>query len=115
VYCGARITGSAGAWEDLANADALWEDQPVVVDRHFVSSRKERRPPRLLPRDHRRAERKIVRTRELSEPPIPATLHLSLARTSADWRSSSGAFSTPLVWFSTKFFQNFIEVGRALW
>lgn len=40
VYRGVRVTGSLGIKDDLVNAGALWEDQPVVVDRHFVSSRK---------------------------------------------------------------------------
>ena len=26
--------------DDLINAGAIWEDAPLVVDRHFVSSRK---------------------------------------------------------------------------
>ena len=40
VYCGVRVTGSPGIKDDLVNAGAIWEDAPVVVDRHFVSSRK---------------------------------------------------------------------------
>ena len=40
VYRGVRVTGSPGIKDDLVNAGAIWEDQPVVVDRHFVSSRK---------------------------------------------------------------------------
>lgn len=40
VYRGVRVTGSLGIKDDLINAGALWEDAPVVVDRHFVSSRK---------------------------------------------------------------------------
>jgi protease I len=40
VYRGVRVTGSLGIKDDLVNAGALWEDKPVVVDRHFVSSRK---------------------------------------------------------------------------
>jgi protease I len=40
VYRGVRVTGSAGIKDDLANAGAKWEDAAVVVDRHFVSSRK---------------------------------------------------------------------------
>ena len=40
VYRGVRVTGSPGIKDDLMNAGALWEDAPVVVDRHFVSSRK---------------------------------------------------------------------------
>lgn len=40
VYKGVRVTGSPGIKDDLVNAGAIWEDAPVVVDRHFVSSRK---------------------------------------------------------------------------
>lgn len=40
VYRGVRVTGSAGIKDDLVNAGAVWEDAAVVVDRHFVSSRK---------------------------------------------------------------------------
>ena len=40
VYKGVRVTGSAGIMDDLVNAGARWEDAPVVIDRHFVSSRK---------------------------------------------------------------------------
>lgn len=40
VYRGVRVTGSPGIKDDLVNAGAIWEDQPLVVDRHFVSSRK---------------------------------------------------------------------------
>jgi protease I len=40
VYRGVRVTGSPGIKDDLINAGAQWEDAPVVVDRHFVSSRK---------------------------------------------------------------------------
>ena len=40
VYRGVRATGSAGIKDDLVNAGAVWVDQQVVVDRHFVSSRK---------------------------------------------------------------------------
>lgn len=40
VYRGVRTTGSPGIRDDLVNAGALWEDAPVVIDRHFVSSRK---------------------------------------------------------------------------
>jgi protease I len=40
VYRGVRVTGSLGIKDDLVNAGAAWEDAPVVVDRHFVSSRK---------------------------------------------------------------------------
>ncbi len=40
VYRGVRVTGSPGIKDDLINAGAIWEDSSVVVDRHFVSSRK---------------------------------------------------------------------------
>ncbi len=40
VYPGIRVTGSPGIKDDLINAGAVWEDAPVVVDGHFVSSRK---------------------------------------------------------------------------
>ena len=40
VYRGVRVTGSPGIKDDLVNAGAIWKDAPVVVDGHFVSSRK---------------------------------------------------------------------------
>ncbi|MEX0669838.1 MAG: type 1 glutamine amidotransferase domain-containing protein [Pirellulales bacterium] len=40
VYRGVRVTGSPGIKDDLVNAGAIWEDTQVVVDRHYVSSRK---------------------------------------------------------------------------
>jgi protease I len=40
VYVGVKVTGSPGIKDDLVNAGAVWQDAPVVVDRHFVSSRK---------------------------------------------------------------------------
>ncbi len=40
VYKDVRVTGSLGIKDDLVNAGAIWADAPVVVDRHFVSSRK---------------------------------------------------------------------------
>ncbi len=40
VYRGVRVTGSPGIKDDLVNAGAIWEDESVVIDRHFVSSRK---------------------------------------------------------------------------
>jgi protease I len=40
IYRGVRVTGSTGIKDDLVNAGAIWVDAPVVVDRHFVSSRK---------------------------------------------------------------------------
>ncbi len=40
VYRGVRVTGSPGIKDDLINAGAIFEDAAVIVDRHFVSSRK---------------------------------------------------------------------------
>ncbi len=40
VYRGVRVTGSPGIKDDLVNAGAVFEDAEVVVDRHFVSSRR---------------------------------------------------------------------------
>ncbi len=40
VYRGVKVTGSPGIKDDLINAGAIWSDASVVVDRHFVSSRK---------------------------------------------------------------------------
>ncbi len=40
VYKNVRVTGSPGIKDDLVNAGAIWEDASVIVDRHFVSSRK---------------------------------------------------------------------------
>lgn len=45
VCRGIRMTGSLGIKDDLTNAGAVWEDSPVVIDRHFISSRS----PRDLP------------------------------------------------------------------
>lgn len=48
VYRGVRVTGSEGIKDDLVNAGAHWQDAPVVVDRHFVSSRKPADLPMFL-------------------------------------------------------------------
>lgn len=40
VVRGRNYTGSRGIKDDLQNAGALWHDEPVVVDKHHVSSRK---------------------------------------------------------------------------
>lgn len=40
VYRGVNVTGSPGIKDDLVNAGAIWHDEAVVVDRHFISSRK---------------------------------------------------------------------------
>jgi len=37
---GVRYTSSPGIRDDLVNAGALWEDAPVVIDRHHVTSRR---------------------------------------------------------------------------
>lgn len=40
VYDGVKVTGSPGIKDDLVNAGAHWEDAPVVIDGHHVSSRR---------------------------------------------------------------------------
>ncbi|MEZ6066318.1 MAG: type 1 glutamine amidotransferase domain-containing protein [Planctomycetaceae bacterium] len=40
VYSGVRVTGSPGIKDDLVNSGAIFEDASVVIDRHFVSSRR---------------------------------------------------------------------------
>ncbi len=40
IYRGVKVTGSPGIKDDLINAGAHFEDASVIVDRHFVSSRK---------------------------------------------------------------------------
>jgi len=40
VYKDVKVTGSPGIKDDLINAGAIWEDAAVVIDRHFVCSRK---------------------------------------------------------------------------
>lgn len=40
VYRGVKVTGSPGIKDDLINAGGVFEDASVVVDRHFVSSRR---------------------------------------------------------------------------
>lgn len=40
IYRGVHVTGSLGIKDDLINAGAIFENEAVVVDRHFVSSRK---------------------------------------------------------------------------
>ncbi|MEW4489767.1 type 1 glutamine amidotransferase domain-containing protein [Thalassoglobus sp. JC818] len=40
IYDGVRVTGSPGIKDDLVNAGAVWEDAAVVVDEHFISSRR---------------------------------------------------------------------------
>ena len=45
ILKGRRTTGSLGIKDDLENAGAIWEDEPVVVDDNLISSR----TPRDLP------------------------------------------------------------------
>ncbi len=40
VYAGVHVTGSPGIKDDLINAGAIFADLPLVIDRHFVCSRK---------------------------------------------------------------------------
>ena len=40
VYRGVKVTGSPGIKDDLINAGGIFSDAEVVIDRHFVSSRK---------------------------------------------------------------------------
>lgn len=40
VYRGVKATGSPGIKDDLVNAGAVFIDAPVVIDRHFISSRR---------------------------------------------------------------------------
>lgn len=44
VVRGVTMTSTPGIKDDLVNAGATWEDRPVVIDRHHISSR---RPPDL--------------------------------------------------------------------
>jgi protease I len=37
---GVRMTSTPGIKDDLINAGAIWSDEPVVVDRHHVTSRR---------------------------------------------------------------------------
>src|SRR5262245_3427263 len=40
VCKGVKFTSTPGIKDDLTNAGAMWFDAPVVVDRHFISSRR---------------------------------------------------------------------------
>lgn len=40
ICMGFRMTSTLGIKDDLVNAGAIWIDEPVVVDRNMVSSRK---------------------------------------------------------------------------
>jgi len=44
IVKGVKMTSTPGIKDDLTNAGAIWLDEPVVVDRHHISSR---RPPDL--------------------------------------------------------------------
>ncbi len=41
---GVKMTSTPGIRDDLTNAGAIWSDEPVVIDRHHITSR---RPPDL--------------------------------------------------------------------
>lgn len=40
IVSGVRMTSTPGIKDDLTNAGANWVDEPVVVDRHHISSRR---------------------------------------------------------------------------
>jgi len=40
ILKGVKCTSVASIKDDLVNAGADWADQPVIIDRHFISSRK---------------------------------------------------------------------------
>ncbi|HKQ48438.1 MAG TPA: type 1 glutamine amidotransferase domain-containing protein [Phycisphaerae bacterium] len=40
VCKGVRMTSTPGIKDDLTNAGAIWSDEPVVVDRHHITSRR---------------------------------------------------------------------------
>ena len=44
IVKGVRMTSTPGIKDDLVNAGADWVDEPIVIDRHHISSR---RPPDL--------------------------------------------------------------------
>lgn len=48
IYKGVKVTGSPGIKDDLVNAGAIWHDAPVVIDAHFVSSRRPDDLPEFL-------------------------------------------------------------------
>jgi len=39
VLKGVQVTGTSAIKDDLENAGAIWKDEPLVIDRHFISSR----------------------------------------------------------------------------
>lgn len=40
IVRGVHMTSTPGIRDDLVNAGAIWSDEPVVVDRHHISSRR---------------------------------------------------------------------------
>lgn len=46
VLQGRKVTSTPGIKDDMENAGAIWLNEPVVIDGHFISSR---RPPDLPP------------------------------------------------------------------
>ncbi|MCX7568776.1 type 1 glutamine amidotransferase [Tumebacillus sp. DT12] len=46
ILQGVKVTSTPGIRDDMENAGAIWIDEQVVVDGHFISSR---RPPDLPP------------------------------------------------------------------
>lgn len=40
IVKGFRVTSTPGIMDDLINAGAVWVDEPVVTDRHFITSRR---------------------------------------------------------------------------
>ncbi len=49
IYAGVHVTGSLGIKDDLINAGGIFQDSAVVVDGHFVSSRKPDDLPEFMP------------------------------------------------------------------
>ena len=68
VYGGVRVTGSLGIKDDLINAGAIFEDSPIVIDRHFVSSRK----PDDLPLFMSAVVELLARTASVAGTPVDA-------------------------------------------
>ncbi len=50
VVRGVRYTSTPAIKDDLSNAGAIWEDVPVMVDRHHVSSRRPDDLPQFMPK-----------------------------------------------------------------
>lgn len=46
ILDGVTVTSTPGIRDDMENAGAIWQDEPVVVDGHIISAR---RPPDLPP------------------------------------------------------------------